>query len=233
MNNSSSPVCRPIAWLLALACSATTWQPTCAAPPIKNVFDECAVEQLTWNDAAASYDAGCAEAPCAIGGDCAIGGHPAACTGPCCGRDVCCPIVEEVTDEKTCWNVKCEKVCIPAVRLPWEPGGSGLTLFSWLGGYGRHSCGGGVACSETCTHGTGPAACYPAKCGKVRCVRILEPDSYEVTSCQCKWEIRRLPCCCGNENCAGGCGARVDDQALEHESDSAINGVLPIPVPMP
>ena len=238
MNTASSPVRRPIAWLLAIGCIAITLHAVRGAPPIKHVFEECAVEQLAWNEPAATYDVGCRDTPWAVGGDtgcalgvddtCSLGGHRAACTGPSCGRDVCCPTVEEVTQEKTCWNVQCEKVCIPAVRLPWEPGGSKLTLFSWLCGRGTtNSCGDGV-CSESCTDGTDPAGCcYPAKCGKVRYIRMLEPDSYEVTKCQCKWEIRRLPCCCGAEGCAHGCAGTVDAPA--YEVDSTINGVLPMP----
>ena len=124
------------------------------------------------------------------------------CTHCQCGHDVCCPTMEEVTEEVPCWKVTCEKVCVPAVRLPWENGASKLTLFCWLAPC-KHvdSCG---ACAECVGRGDGCHTCDPfthctPKCGAVRCVSVLAPDSFEVTKCQCKWEIRRLPTVCPAE----------------------------------
>jgi hypothetical protein len=112
--------------------------------------------------------------------------HSQAC---CCSREVCVPTIEKVTEERSCWNVTCEKVCIPAVRMPWEAGGSRLTLFSWL----RSPCCGTACLTCGCANG-GCTCCLPA-CGQVRCVNVLGSEDYEVTKCQCKWEIRRLPPC--------------------------------------
>lgn len=129
----------------------------------------------------------------------------AVCCGACgggiagCACEVCCPTIEQTTQEKSQWKVECEKVCIPAVRLPWEPGGSKLTLFSWWTPKGHDEpcrCAHGIhqPCETAdCARCGKPRA---ARCGKVRAVSVLEEESREVTVCKCKWEIRRLPTCC-------------------------------------
>jgi hypothetical protein len=123
----------------------------------------------------------------------------------CHCRDVCCPRMEEVTEQKSCWTVKCEKVCVPALHFPWEPGGSKLTLFSWWRGHAKPGSCSRCQCSvdhhERCS-------CSPAKCGRVRCVSVLEQEDYEVTTSRCQWEIRRLPPCG-----ASGCGTSADSCA--------------------
>jgi hypothetical protein len=80
------------------------------------------------------------------------------------------------------------------VRFPWEPGGSGLTLFNWL--HRSRCC---KSCGTPNCLGGAQCACYRPTCGDVRCVRILESEDYEVKRCACKWKIRRLPPC---EPCA-------------------------------
>jgi hypothetical protein len=149
-------------------------------------------------------DVGCASG-CAA--SCSCGN---ACPGTCC-CEACCPTMEKVTEERSCWNVHCEKVCVPAIRLPWEPGGSGLTLFNCLHKYLK-----GKGCGAVCCQcGTAPNCCDPCcacetccqcpapRCGCVRCVNVLEKETYEVTKCQCKWEIQCVPTCDhdGTENC--------------------------------
>jgi hypothetical protein len=114
----------------------------------------------------------------------------------CHGRDVCCPRMEEVTEQKSCWTVKCENVCVPAVRFPWEPGGPRLTLFSWRRERGQSAKFGDTCgrCNSCCHNGDDCAHC-PTKCGSVRCVSVLEKEEFEVTSTRCKWEMLRLPPC--------------------------------------
>jgi hypothetical protein len=154
--------------------------------------------------------------------------HGSRCARCCCGRDVCCPTVEEVTEERSCWKVSCEKVCVPAVRLPWEPGGSKLTLFSWLRPHhakchcGQHAEYNGDcdACAQMRA-----ASCMP-KCGPVRCVAVLESESYEVKVCRCKWDIRTLPGCCNSECCAQG-----GEEAASTETQPIEEGDLPAPQP--
>jgi hypothetical protein len=133
--------------------------------------------------------------------------------------------VEEVTEEKSCWKVKCEKVCIPAVRLPWEAGGSKLTLFSWLNKHrAKCRCGSPATCGEECNQcaRAATAGCCAPKCGPVRCVSVLESESYEVKTCRCKWEIRHLPGCC-DQSC-GKCG-----EAAPSEAEANADGPLPPP----
>jgi len=138
---------------------------------------------------------------------------PETCCGACGGGiaggacEVCCPTFEQATQDKSQWKVECEKVCIPAIRLPWEPGGSKLTLFRWWTPNGHdEQC----RCAQSVRHPCEPAGCArcgkprATRCGTVRTVSVLEEDSREVTVCKCKWEIRRLPacfptCCSGSE----------------------------------
>ncbi len=51
--------------------------------------------------------------------------NPAACRhcrrAPCtCCEPVCCPKRVEDKEEKTCWKVVSELVCVPGFRFPWE-----------------------------------------------------------------------------------------------------------------
>lgn len=50
------------------------------------------------------------------------GRHGAARRCLCCPRcgEVCKPSVERDLEDKTCWEVECETICIPRVRFPWE-----------------------------------------------------------------------------------------------------------------
>jgi hypothetical protein len=47
-------------------------------------------------------------------------------------------------------------------------------------------------------------------------VNTLEKHEYECTACECKWEVRCVPTCCGGAGCDGacdggcGCGAGCD-----------------------
>lgn len=129
---------------------------------------------------------------------------------PCCGRDVCCAKVEKVTEEKSCWTVKCEKICVPSITLPWEKGGSGLTIFSCL--KKKKCCKSGSGCGESvdCCSGCFEGCCPRPKCGRVKCVAVLDSKDYEVTRCECKWEIWRLPSC-GCDSC--GCTSCVCDKS--------------------
>lgn len=178
----------------------------------------------------AAEDYACPDCGCDLAGTGSR--HGTRCARCCCGRDVCCPTAEEVTEERSCWKVSCEKVCVPAIRFPWQPGGSKLTLFSWLRPqHGKCHCSSGVERTEhgaACPASSG-AGCLP-KCGPVRCVSVLESENYEVKACRCKWEIRTIPGCCQGQCCAEGtqgeAASTSDDQPVD-ESD------LPAPVPQP
>jgi len=221
--NQPSFIFRTLAgWPLAIVSIALTLQPAIAAPPIEMVFEDCAADELPPANHAAT--------PQAIGdAGCAVPVHRAGYSGHCGGRDVCCATIEEVTEEKSCWNVKCEKVCVPAIRFPWEPGGSPLKFLSSLCRSSKNTACGETVCGDACTDcAVNPAGhCYPARCGAVRCVSILEADSYEVTTCQCKWEIRRLPSCCDGASCGGA--IEVSPYETEVPADPAADAVLPAP----
>lgn len=75
--------------------------------------------------------------------------------------DCCIATMEKVTVKKTCFEVECEQICIPTVRIPWP----------WLAG--GHGKGKGDRCEQ--------------RCGKVRNVRVLTKRQYEETVCECKW----------------------------------------------
>ncbi|HEY3392144.1 MAG TPA: hypothetical protein VGK58_05530 [Lacipirellulaceae bacterium] len=180
------------------------------------------IEMMEVAEAGDSPDSGeftCSGCGCALDGDAC--GHGARCAGCCHGQDVCCPTTEEVTEEKSCWKVSCEKVCVPAIRLPWEPGGSKLTLFSWLNRHrAKCQCGSLATCGEECDEcaGAATAGCCAPKCGPVRCVSVLESESYEVKTCRCKWEIRQLSGCCEVK-----CGCSESPQfELESSADDVL-----------
>lgn len=135
--------------------------------------------------------------------------------GRCCGGPKCVGKAEMVDVEKHCWKVECEEICIPAVRFPWERGGSKLTLcslFNCKKGCGKSGCcdsgcDGGCAAAPTCGCDGDCAKCLPAKCGFVRTVRHLKKESVAVQACKYSMEVGdKKPSgeCCDGRNC-GGC----------------------------
>lgn len=122
------------------------------------------------------------------------------CRGPyCVGKS------DIVDVEKHCWKIECEDVCIPAVRFPWECGGSKLTLFSLFKGKkgcGKAGCcdaGCDGGCGSDCCNGTGCVVCVPPKCGFVRRIHDLKKETYTCTECEYSLELVDAPC--------GNCGA--------------------------
>ena len=133
------------------------------------------------------------------------------CNDGCCDK-VCRSTVEEVTEERSCWKIGCEEICVPRVVCPWGEGGSGLTIFNCWKKRCSSECGdccdtcGDVCCRDNCC---GCDCCMTSRCGDVRCVRVLDSEDYEVTTCKCKWDIDNCgPCCggCCNGACGEGCG---------------------------
>jgi len=161
------------------------------------------------------------------------------CECACC-EEICCPTVQMVTEEKACWDVKCKKVCVPAVRFPWEEGGCRHNRI--LDCLCRLCCGscsyaayGGPRAAANCCDGCSPplvlpddcggccsscgcgvcddcCSCCQTKCGYVRCVNVLEERTYDITKCECKWEVRRLPCCGNCVSCAADCADCCDSE---------------------
>jgi hypothetical protein len=160
---------------------------------------------------------------CDLTRECSEGCCPNQSCCSCC-REICCPTVETAKEKKPCWNVNCEKKCVPAIRLPWEPGGSPLTLFNCLRNFGQSdcgatcgACGGDMACCDGCCSAGERCRCGPVRCGTVRAVHVLEEDSYEVERCETKWEIKQVATCrcqCGATHCQDA----IDDDASESHS---------------
>jgi hypothetical protein len=130
----------------------------------------------------------------------------------CCDR--CVAKIETVKEERSCWNVSCDKVCIPAIRSPWELGGSPLTLFRWP--FRKHQNCGCPQCAAN-RPAAGPESllceCVP-RCGSSRGVSVLKSEKYEVTECRCKWEIQSAPPCDANCGPPAGAAATADDQSF-------------------
>jgi hypothetical protein len=79
--------------------------------------------------------------------------------------------------EKKCWNVKCEPVCIPKFRWPWECWGKSK------GGCDSDTCCGDSCCGECCN-------CAPPKCGKVKTVKVLKQHKYTCKECGYEWDFK-------------------------------------------
>lgn len=109
-----------------------------------------------------------AAAPFVLGTNPLAAGHSSGCDVTCthCGREFCYPVPKEVTVSKHCWEVECKRVCIPAVRFPWE---------RWFGG----GCDG---CDAGCD------SCRP-RCGRVRWVRVLKKRKYDCKKLGCDWIV--------------------------------------------
>ncbi|MEQ8208854.1 MAG: hypothetical protein RH917_03410 [Lacipirellulaceae bacterium] len=123
---------------------------------------------------------------------------------------------EEV--EKHCYNVCAEPVCVPPWRWPWECRKDKC---------GKKCCDEGccdadcdTCCGDTCCGGgcDGCSSCgcssgfslFGLKCGKVRCINVLEKEKYKCEECVTKWKAVKKGCCgcCGKGSgcgCASGC----------------------------
>jgi hypothetical protein len=84
-----------------------------------------------------------------------------------CGEKVCVTFVSPAKETKSCWEVECDEVCIPAVRCPW------------------HHC--PKAECDSCGTASLPG------CGEVRGVRKLKQVEYECDTCRYE---HRIVCRC-------------------------------------
>ena len=107
-------------------------------------------------------------------------GHSAGCCAenPACPQCHCEVTAEEGKVKKHCYEVECEQICIPKVRIPWHLLGQAFS--------NRSKC-------DT-------ADCSQKPCGEVRTIRVLKKKEYECKVCKCKW----TPVC--NDGCCDtGC----------------------------
>ena len=128
--------------------------------------------------------------------------------GCCCCEAVCCPkcIVEDV--EKKCWNVESEYVCIPGIRFPWQHAKNTC------------SCGTNCGCGDRCCD-EGCCCCPAPKCGKVRCVNVLEEEKYTCQECGYEWNVQcvcrgKRRCPCGDCHCPG-CGWCAERESADQD----------------
>lgn len=177
-----------------------------AAKITMNHQSKCLIVSVLWLGAIAwaigttPTDSGAAQPACAD--DCCNSSN-----GCCCGRAVCVPQTDLGEEERPCWNVECKKVAIPAITLPWEQGGSPLTLFNCLRTLTHpykakcdcSTCGGTLECCDTCQSSAGCCLCGPTRCGTVRVIRVLDEEKQKVPKCETTWEVQCVPCCRGCE----------------------------------
>ncbi|MCR9116900.1 MAG: hypothetical protein NXI22_08105 [bacterium] len=92
-------------------------------------------------------------------------------------QEACYASVSVENEKKHCWNIECKTVCIPRVTFPWQQ------------------------CQKDCCD----ACPQPAKCGRVRTVRVLVKHEYECPKCKYKWSVPETNCCTDASCSAGGC----------------------------
>ena len=140
-----------------------------------------------------SCDSECAACAAPVG---CCGAPACQAAGRCCGGPQCVGKAEMVDVEKHCWKIESKKICVPAVRFPWERGGSKLTLCTLFKCKKNDypgcnnpscddSCDGGCAIAPTCgCAGKGCGMCVPPKCGFVKCVSDLKKETYTTQACE-------------------------------------------------
>lgn len=97
------------------------------------------------------------------------GHHAMVC--PRCGT--CCELkAERVKEEKSCWQVECEQICVPRVVFPWQSR--------------RADCHGGAGCCDACPRGCDP--CIRVHNGAwIKTVKKLKKHKYECPACKYQW----------------------------------------------
>ena len=138
---------------------------------------------------------------------------PADCGESCCGSCepswLCCQAECKMeTIKKHCYEVECDYVCIPPVRLPEcrlfgrqcgsNGDGSGQSCCDGCGGEGCQNC---SACNEN--KGLFGRLCSKLTDCRIRKVNKLKKKEYEVEVCVCEWDV---VCCAPPGCCSKGCG---------------------------
>ena len=108
----------------------------------------------------------------------------------------CCEFnVECGKEEKSCWLVECEQICVPRVVFPWQTR--------------KARCRSQAGCCSACSHGCGTCTCVNNG-ARVRTVKKLKKHKYECPKCEYEWTPRTI---CGGGCYAGGAGCvEVPDQ---------------------
>ena len=109
----------------------------------------------------------------------------------------CFPSVSKSKTTKHCFAVDCKPICIPAITFPWQKcnGKCDGASCQDKGCQAKRAGKDGKGCSGKNCGGKGkcPAAnCQtPAKCGRVRYVKVLRKHEYECSSCKVTWSVDR------------------------------------------
>lgn len=126
------------------------------------------------------------------------------CSNHCCEPCmlVCSAETKMVKVKKHGWEVECEHVCIPKVHCPlFKLFGCGSACSA--GSNGCQNCGEAGCNGQCCSNG----GCNPqGSCGRIRTVRKLKKEEFEVEKCVVEWSVKK---------CAGSCGKCCDACAPE------------------
>ncbi len=135
----------------------------------------------------------------------------------------CCTLkVECGKQEKHCWEIECETICIPRVVFPWQ------VKRAKANGQCCNSCATGC---DSCDAGCGSCgkSCLKCTCvnngARVKKVKKLKKKKYECPACKYEW----TPACncCGN-GCGNGCGDPGCDSGCDAPGcDAPAQGAAP------
>ena len=124
---------------------------------------------------------------------------PTGCSNHCCEPCmlVCSAETKMVKVKKHGWEVECEHVCIPKVHCPlFKLFGCGSACSA--ASNGCQNCGEAGCNGQCCSNG---GCNQHGACGRIRTVRKLKKEEYEVEKCVVEWSVKK---------CAGSCGKCCD-----------------------
>ena len=114
------------------------------------------------------------------------------CCGPC--MLVCSAEKKTLKVKKHGWELECEHVCIPKVHCPlFRCFGSRSAAPACCQNCGDSNCNGNCSANGSCNP--------QGACGRIRTVRKLKKEEYEVEKCVVEWSVKK---------CGGSCGKSCD-----------------------
>ena len=131
--------------------------------------------------------------------------HKGKCCVTCPKCKYCCELnVEEVKEQKHCWKIECEEICVPRIVFPWQNRHLGCCKTGSCAT--SRSCT-GECCGRTCCGSAGGKCCKTNHNGaRVKTVRKLVKHDYECPACEYSWTPKKVCArgCYGSCNCAAG-----------------------------
>ena len=140
----------------------------------------------------------------------------------CCPEcNHCCQLDAEMgEEEKKCFEVETEVICIPRVVFPWQVG---KRCFPFCGKKHRTAC-------DACD-GYGCSACVHNG-AKTRKIKILKSRKYKCPKCEYTWTPVRKGCgpgACDGGCCDGGCDAVIHAaKAAPSYTEPSSQGLEPV-----